>query len=388
MRNDVVIAGIGQTSVGEHWDISLKELAFQAVELALEDAGGLKPSVLYVGNVLASSVSSQANLGVMLADFMGFRGIEAVTIEAAGASGGAALRAGYLAVKSGLIDVALVVGVEKITDKITSDVEESLSITLDSDYEAVHGVTPSAQAALLMQRYLFETKIPRNAFSSFPLIAHLNGANNPNAMFQKAIKPEIYERAGSVCEPLNLFDISPDADGAAAVVLTRLDLLPPSQSHPPVIISGSSFTTDTLSLHDRPDPLAFNAVRMSVERAIYQAGISLDQIDFFELFDFASIYAALTLESAGFAKRGQSLQLAQDGSYSLDGSLPISTFGGLKARGNPWGATGIYQVVESANQLRGQAGKNQVPGAKFGMVQCLGGPASSVVTHILESIEH
>jgi len=387
MSNEVVIAGIGQTAVGEHWEDSLKELAFKAMVSAMEDSGGMQPGALYVGNVLAPSVSSQANLGVLLADFAGLRGIEAYTVEAAGASGGAALRAGYLAIKSGFVDVALVVGVEKITDKVSEDVEAALSTTLDSDYEAVHGVTPTVQAALLMQRYLFETGVQRNVFAGFPLIAHANGANNPKAMFQKALKSGLYERAGLVCDPLNMFDVAPDADGAAAVILARQDLLPPTLSHQPIRVAASSVTTDTLALHDRPDPLDLRAVRLSVERAIYQAGISIEQIDFFELYDGASIYAALTLEAAGYASRGTGWQLAENGTVALGGSLPIATQGGLKARGNPWGASGVYQVVETTLQLRGQAGGNQVQDAKIGMSQCFGGPASTVITHIFESID-
>jgi acetyl-CoA C-acetyltransferase len=206
-------------------------------------------------------------------------------------------------------------------------------------------------------------------------------------MFRRAIKPPVYERAGIVTEPLNLFDVAPDADGAAVVILTRADLLPPNFHLPLVRIAGSSLTTDSLSLHDRPDPLDFRAVRLSVERAIYEAGITLEQIDFFELYDVFSIYAVLCLEAAGFADRGNGWRLAQDETIALNGTLPIATFGGLKARGNPWGAAGVYQVVESVLQLRGQAGGNQVPAAKLGMAQCLGGPASTVVTHILEAMD-
>jgi acetyl-CoA C-acetyltransferase len=327
-------------------------------------------------------------LGALLADFAGMRGIEALTVEAAGATGGAALRTGYLAVRSGLIDVAMVVGVEKVTDMISEDVDAALSATVDSDYEAIHGVTPTVQAGLLMQRYLYETGAPRDSFANFPLIAHINGANNPNAMFQKALRPGLYERAGMVCDPLNMFDVAPDADGAAAVILTRHELLPKGLPYQPVRIAASSLTTDTLALHDRRTPLDFRAITLSVERAIFQAGISLEQIDFFELFDATSIYAALSLEAAGYASPGLGWQLAQNESISIKGSLPISTMGGLKARGNPWGATGVYQVVESVIQLRGQAGENQISGAKFGMTQCLGGPASTVVTHILESVKN
>jgi len=385
--NDVVIAGIGQTSVGEHWDASLRELAFHAMDSALKDAGGLQPQSLYVANVLAPTVSGQAHLGALLADFAGLRGIEAVTVEAAGASGGAALRAGYLAIKSGFADVAMVVGVEKITDKVTEDVDAALTVMIDSDYEAVQGVTMTAQAGLLMQRYLFETGASRSDFSIFPLIAHTNGATNPNAMFQRAIQASVYERAGMVCDPVNMFDVAPDADGAAAIILTRPGLLPSKISRPSVRLVASNITTDTLALHDRPSPLDFRAIRLSVERAIYLAGITLDQIDFYELYDAFSIFAVLSLEAAGFAKRGEGLKLAKDEILSLKGTLPIATFGGLKARGNPWGATGVYQAVEAVLQLRGQAGENQISNARFGMVQCLGGPASTVATHILESVE-
>jgi acetyl-CoA C-acetyltransferase len=387
MNTDIFIAGIGQTSVGEHWDTSLRELAFHAMDAAMQDAAGLRPDALFVSNLLAPMVSGQAHLGALLADFSGLRGIEATTIEAAGASGGAALRAAYLAVKSGLVDVAMVVGVEKITDRISEEVEESLAVALDSDYESVHGLTPTAQAALLMRRYLFESSAPRDAMGGFPVIAHANGARNPNAMFQMVLKTDLYNRAPLTCDPLNMFDTAPDADGAAAILLTRPEFLLNGSGAAKVRLSASSMATDTLAIHDRPDPLSFRAARYSVEKAIFQAGINLDQIDFFELYDATTIHAVLSLEAAGFSQRGEGWKLAQDGKLSLDGPLPISTFGGLKARGNPWGATGVYQAVEAVIQLRHQAGDLQVPEARFGMVQCLGGAASTAVTHILEFVD-
>ncbi|MBM3143644.1 MAG: thiolase domain-containing protein [Chloroflexi bacterium] len=380
---DVVIAGIGQTPVNEHWDISLRELAYQAIEAARDDAVGLIPQALYVGNMLAPNLSGQAHLGVLIADFVGLRGVEACAIEAAGASGGAALRAGYLAVKSGFVDVALVVGVEKLTDKIGPEVDNAIATSLDSDYEAVQGATPLTQAAMLMQRYFYEYAAPQHALAGFPITAHANGTGNPQAMFRKAIKPEHYQQAGMVCDPLNMFDAAPDADGAAAVLLTRFDLLPPDTPHAPVRIAGSSVATDTLSLHDRPDPLDFRSARLSVERACYQAGITVDQVDFFELYDAYSIYAALSLEAAGLAERGRGWVLAKEGQISLEGRIPISTLGGLKGRGNPWGAAGVYQVVEAVKQLRAEAGVNQIPEARLGLVQCLGGPASTAATHVL-----
>ena len=389
---DVVIAGVGQTPVGEHWDISLRELALKAMEAARQDAGGLTPQSLFVGNMLAPSISGQAHLGALIADFAGLTGIEASTVEAAGASGGAALRQAYLAVVAGAADVALVVGIEKMTDRTGSSVEAAITTTVDGDFEGVQGLTPTAQAALLMRRYMHEFGVAHECFAGFPLVAHANGESNPNAMLRKAISAETYRRAGMVSDPLNMFDVAPNADGAAALLLTRAEMLPAGFPRPLVRISGSSMVTDTLALHDRSDPLAFRAARLSVERACRQAGILPTDVDLLELYDAYSIFAALSLEAAGFSGRGQAWRLAQDGDahplrLSLLGSLPISTFGGLKARGNPGGATGVYQAVEAAMQLRGMAGKNQVPGARRALVQCLGGPASSAVTHILEKMD-
>jgi acetyl-CoA C-acetyltransferase len=380
---EVIIAGLGQTSVGEHWDVGLRDLAYYAIDAAIKDAGGLHPQSLFVGNMLAPNLSKQAHLGALLADFAGLTGIEAVTIEAAGASGGAALRQGYLAVKSGLVDTALVVGVEKFTDVVGAGVEEALATAADSDFESVQGLTPSAQAELIMKRYMHEYEVPSDGFAGFALTAHANGTGNPNAMFQKAIKPETYTKAG---EPPNMFDAAPPADGAAALVLTRRDLLPSNWPHPLVKVAGSATASDTLALHDRKDLLYFEAAQLSAGRAMKQADIILEQIDLFEYHDAFSIYAALSLESVGFAIRGQGWKLAAEGQIALNGRIPCATMGGLKARGFPGGATGVYQAVEAATQLRGQAEANQVPNAKVAIIQSLGGPASTAVTHVLETL--
>ncbi len=383
---DVIIAGIGQTVVGEHWELSLRNLALDAIEAARQDSFGLQPQALFVANMLAPQLSAQAHVGALLADHAHLHGIEASTIEAAGASGGAALRAGYMAVASGMVDVALVVGVEKMTDMIGGEVETALMTSGDSDYEAVHGLTQTAQSALLMRRYIYEYGVQKASFAGFAINAHANGVGNPNAMFRKAISAEIYNRASMVSDPLNMFDVSPNADGAAALMLTRADILPPGFPNPIVRITASSLSTDTLGLHDRSNPLVFSAARRSIERACEKARITPLQVDFFELFDSSTIIAALSLEAAGFAAPGDGWKLAQSDSIGVSGSLPISTMGGLKARGNPGGATGVYQAVEAVLQLRGQAGKNQVPDARRALIQCLGGPASTAVTHIFETV--
>lgn len=383
---DVIIAGIGQTEVGEHWDIGLRDLAFAAIQDAVKDSGGLKPQSLFVGNMLAPNLSNQAHLGVLIADYAGLLGIEAVTIEAAGASGGAALRQGYLAVASGMVDVALVVGVEKFTDKVGAGVDAALATTGDSDFEAVQGMTPTSQAALLMKRYMHEYNVPKDGFAGFALTAHENGARNKFAMFRKAIKPETYANAEMVSDPLNMFDMAPNADGAAAVVLTRRDLLPDNFSHPLVKIAGSASSSDTLALHDRKDMLYFDTGQISAGKAMKQVGAVLDDIDLFEYHDTFSIYAALQLEAVGFAIKGKGWKLAADGEIGLKGKIPCATMGGMKARGFTGGASGVYQAVDAVTQLRGEGEANQIPNAKTALIQSLGGPASTAVSHILQVV--
>jgi len=381
---DVIIAGIGQTAVGEHWGLSLRQLGVRAMLAAVKDAGGLRPDAVCVGNMLAPNLSRQAHVAALLADNANYRGIEALTIEAAGASGGAALRQGYIAIASGMVDTALVVGVEKFTDMIGSGVEEAIATSQDSDYESIHGMTTTGQAALLMRRYMYEFKAPADGLAGFSLAAHANGVGNPYAMFQKEIKLEAYAKAEAVSDPLNMFDVAPIADGAAALLLTREDLLPEDYSHPVVRVAASANSVDTLALHDRPNPLFFSTAKRSVEQALQKAEITLKDINFFEYHDAFSIFAALSLEAAGFADPGEGWKLASSGAVTLKGRIPAATMGGLKARGNPGGASGVYQAVEAVLQLRGNAGLNQLNGARFGMIQSLGGPASTAVTHILQ----
>jgi acetyl-CoA C-acetyltransferase len=382
--SEVVIAGIGQTDVGEHYAFSLRELAFLALEGAIEDAGGLRPDILFIANMLAPAGSRQAHLGALISDFGGLGGVEASTIEAGGASGGAALRMGYLAVISGEAQVALVLGVEKVTDQLGPGAESIQTLGEDSDYEAVHGVTHNAQAALLMRRYMHQYNVSHDRFAGFPITAHANAVTNPHAMFRSPLSFPVYQNAESISDPLNMFDIAPVADGAAAVILALSDRLPERSGQPVVRITGSSLVTDRLAIHDRGDPLAFEAVRKSVERACRQAGILPGDIDLFELHDAYSIYAALTLEAAGFSGRGEGWKPALDGRINREGDLPVATMGGLKARGNPGGATGVFQAVEATLQLRQQAGANQVPDARRAMIQCLSGPASTAAVHVLE----
>jgi acetyl-CoA C-acetyltransferase len=208
-------------------------------------------------------------------------------------------------------------------------------------------------------------------------------------MYRKAIKPETYAKAEMVSDPLNMFDMAPNADGAAALVLTRRDLLPPDYpiEHPLVKVSGSDSASDTLALHDRKDMLSFDTAQISAQRAMKQSGVALKDIDLFEYHDVFSIYAALQLEAIGFAAHGQAWKLAEEGGIGLKGKIPCATMGGMKARGFPGGAAGVYQAVEATLQLRGRAEANQVPKARTALIQSLGGPASTAVSHILQTLD-
>jgi acetyl-CoA C-acetyltransferase len=280
----------------------------------------------------------------------------------------------------------LIVGVEKATERSGSDRETALATMLDADFEANSGGTPAAMAALLMRRYMHEYGVELAQFEGFSINAHANGAANPQAMYRNKIRPGAFAKAPIVADPVNLFDSAPEGDGAAAVVLTTteraLDLVPR-----PVRILGSAAATDSLSLHNRADRLFLRAANLAAGRAYEQAGIQPGDLDMAELHDSFTILTVLQLEAIGFAPRGEGWKAAADGLITPQGRLPISTFGGLKARGNPVGATGVYQAVEVALQLRREAGDNQIPNARLGLALNLGGLGSTAVAHVLERVE-
>ena len=383
---DVAIIGVGQTKVGEHWDTSVRHLALEAVQAAMADAGVMNGDALYVGNMLSGELEGQEHLGALVADFAGLRGIEAFKIEAACGSGAAALRIGYIAAAGGLADIVIVVGVEKMTDTLGIDTTAALAMAADADYEAAHGASFVTINALLMQRYMHEYGYSHQDFAPFAVNAHRNAVNNPYAMFRFPVSAEKFGRARMISDPINLLDSSPICDGAAAVVLAPVDQAR-NQSMAAVRVAASAVGTDTVAVHDRREPLVLEGAELSTRRAYRQAGVGPGDIDLLELHDAFSIMAALSLEAAGFAGRGKGLTLALDGEIGIDGRIPVTTMGGLKARGHPVGATGIYQVVEVVQQLRGLAGKNQVPNARLGMAQNIGGSGATVITHILERLQ-
>jgi acetyl-CoA C-acetyltransferase len=376
----VAILGIGQTKIGEHWEKSLREIGGDAAFAAMQDAGIEKVDSLFVGNMLSPIISGQNQLGTFFADWIGLWKQEAVKIEAACGSGAAAFRAALMAVASGDVESALVVGVEKMTDKAGRDVTAALATAADADYEVDQGISFVGINALVMRRYMHEFGWKHEDFAPFSMNSHANAMHNPYARLHEKISVEKFEKSSMIATPINLLDASPIGDGAAAMVIVPAEKV---ARQPRIVVSASASATDTIAVHSRKDPMFLQAAYLSSKRAYEMAGVTPADIDVFELHDAFSIMAALSLEASGFAERGQGVRLALDNEISIQGRVPVCTRGGLKARGHPVGATGVYQLVEVVQQLRGECGKTQVEGARIGMAQNIGGSGATILTHIL-----
>lgn len=380
---EVAVIGIGQTKIDEHWDKSLRELAGDAILSAMQDAEITHIDALFVGNMLSGSANKQQHLGAYIGDWIGERGKSAMRLESACSSGAAAFRAALFAIASGETDLAIAVGVEKMTDSPSAEITSALATAADSDWEAEMGVSFVGLNALIMQRYLHEYGWKREDFANFSINSHQNALNNPFARFHMPITKVQFNQSGIICDPITLLDASPIGDGAAALVLAPVEFARSKGNNYIIRVAGSGAASDTIAIHSRKDPLWLKAAELSSQEAYSQSGISPKDVDFFEYHDAFTIMAALSLEASGFAERGQGPRLALDNEIGLNGRIPVATLGGLKARGHPVGATGIYQLVEVVRQLRGQAGDSQVEDAKWGMAQNIGGSGSNIITHIL-----
>ncbi|NLG96386.1 MAG: thiolase domain-containing protein [Chloroflexi bacterium] len=384
---EVAVLGIGQTPAEENWEQSLRELAGEAVFAAMQDARLESVDSLFVGNMMSGAANHQQHLGAYIADWVGLRRASALRIEAACGSGAAAFRMAFMAVASGAVDTAVAVGVEKMTDSPGSEITAQLATAADADWEADMGLSFVALNALIMQRYMHEYGWKHEHFAPFSINAHENGMHNPFARFHQTLTEAQYKKAPMVAEPINLMDASPMCDGAAAAVLVPAEMLRSNLNgaKPIIRVAASAAATDTIAIHHRRDPLWLSAAERSSQRAYQQAGVTPEDIDVFEAHDAFTIMAALSLEACGFAERGQGPRLALEGEIRPTGRIPIATRGGLKARGHPVGATGMYQIVEVVQQLRGEAGETQVDGARVGMAQNIGGSGSNIITHILRA---
>jgi len=384
-KRDVAIVGIGSTSFGEHWDRGLKELVAEAGFEAAEDAGirGKDIEFVIAGNMSGGRFVGQEHVAALMADFLGLNPTPAVRVEAACASGGVALREGYMAVASGFYDLVAAGGVEKMTDIYGSGAIAALSGAMDFEWEAYFGTTFPGIYALIAQRYMYEYDLTREQLAKVAVKSHYHGSFNPLAHFQNRIKVEDVLNSRLIADPLRLFDCSPISDGASCVLLAPAEDAR-KYTDTPIIIETSRQTSGTLSLFMRKDICTIEATVKAADQAFDDTGLSRKDVDIIEVHDCFTIAEILALEDLGFCKKGEGGKFYDDGQTYFDGDLPVNTDGGLKAAGHPVGATGIKQIVELVKQLRGEAEKGrQVKGAETGLAHNLGGSGATVVVTIL-----
>ncbi|RLI13780.1 thiolase domain-containing protein [Candidatus Bathyarchaeota archaeon] len=381
MKALAAITGAGCTKVGEHWERSLLDLAVEACLRALEEAGNPPVRALYVGNAASELVNEQGNLAALLADALALEGIKAAEVRAGDASGALALHQACLDVSLGQEGAVLVCGVEKMTDVMAPEVERVQMLFEDSRSTFHSGVTVPGLCALLTALYMERYKASYEDIVLFAVNDHRNAANNPCAQYPFPITVETVMGSPLVADPIRLFDTAGIGDGAAALVLTR-----PEEARKacdaPVAVVASEVATDRVNVCEREDLLCLRSLRLAAKRALKRAGLEINRVSFFEVHNTTSILGILALEALGLAEPGRGVELLREGEIAIGGRCPTNTMGGLKGRGHPWGATGIYQAVETVWQLRGEAGKNQVEGAEVGLAHNMCGLGSISCVHV------
>lgn len=386
MNREVVILGVGSTKGGEHWEKSLRQLFVEAALAAIDDAGVDKIDSMYIGCMSGGLFNGQEHIASLMADYLGQKHIPATRVESACASGGAALRMGYMEVMSGMNDIVLVGGVEKMTDVSTDGATYALSTAADQDYESFYGVTFPGLYAMIARAHMHQYGTTAEQMAAVAVKNHLHASMNPLAQYPQKITVEQVLNSVMVADPLHILDCSPITDGASAAIVCTLETAKKLAKKPLVKITGSGHATDTIALHSRKDLTEFRAVTEAANRAYKMAGKNPGDIDLAEVHDCFTIAEICVLEAIGLAERGQGGKAAVSGFTALGGRVPVNTSGGLKAKGHPVGATGVAQAVEIVHQLRGEAGDRQVKNAKVGLTQNMGGTGGSCVVHIMEAI--
>jgi acetyl-CoA C-acetyltransferase len=383
---DVAVIGIGCTKFGEKWGSSFRDLFVEAGTLALDDANlaGEQIDAMYVGNMSAGRFVEQEHIGALIADYAGMtkKHIPSTRVEAACASGGLSFRQAVIAVASGMEDIVVAAGVEKMTDVESGASVDALAGAADREWEGFVGATFPGLYAMIANDYAARYSLTREQLAQVAVKNHYNGARNPIAQFQQEITQDTVLKSALVADPLRLFDCSPITDGAAAVVVAPLDRAR-EFTDTPVRVLASAQASDTISLHDRRDISTLDATIAAGDRAFKMAGLTRADIDLVEVHDCFTIAEICAIEDLGFCKKGEAGKLTIEGATALNGDIPVNTSGGLKACGHPVGATGIKQIYEVVMQLRGEAEKRQIDGAKIGMTHNVGGTGATVAVHIL-----
>jgi len=382
---EVAVVGIGIMKWGELWEKSFRNIFSEAALNAIDDAGVDKIDSLYVGCMSGGLFAGQEHVGAIMADYIGQKYIPAARVESACASGGVSFRQAYMEVASGMSDIVMAGGVEKMTDVTGDGATYALATAADAEYEVFHGITFPGLYAMMAQAYMKKYKVSRKQLSAVPYKAHQNGAKNPYAQYPFPIKLEDVANGVMVADPLHILDCSPITDGAAAVILTTVDIAKKLKK-PIVKVVGSGMATDTIAIHQRDSLTWLKSTELAGKQALKMAGMKIEDIGMVEVHDCFSIAELIVLESLGFFKKGQAAKATADGATALDGKVPVNPSGGLKSKGHPVGATGIGQIVEIVKQLRGEAEKGrQIKGnPRVGMTQNMGGSGASAVVHLLE----
>lgn len=377
----ISILGGSTTRFGELWSLSLHDLANEAINKALADSNLESKDIeaLYVGNMLSGMLSHQENLGAFFSDVVG-NNVPAFHVEGACASGGLALHSAIQSVLSGTYETVAVLGIEKMTDQLQDEVA-ALLMSASSEEERESGATFAGLYALMANAYLSKYKLSADDLVEVGVKNHYHGSLNKKAQFQKAVTRERALASPLIVDPLRLFDCSSISDGASAIVITSKTV---DKSIMPVEILTSEVATDTLGLQDRSSLTTLKAVELAASRAYKKAGVKPEDIDVAELHDCFSIAEVLAIEDMGFSKRGEALRDIKSGFFTLGGKKTIiNSSGGLKACGHPVGATGIKQIVELTDQLRGKAEGRQVTDARIGLAHNVGGTGAVAAIHIL-----
>ncbi len=382
----VTIIGAGMTKFGEHWERGYRELVIEAGIMAIEDAGlqGNEISAGYVGCMASGSLIGQEHAGALIADQIGINPIPVTRVEAACASGGVALRQGYLAVASGMHDFVVVGGVEKMNDLDTNAVSNILGGAGDQEWELFLGATFPGLYALMAKRHMHEFGTTEEMLASVAVKNHEHGSRNPYAQFQNRITMDTVMKSKMVSAPLKMFDCSPITDGAAAVVLAPLEIAK-KYSEQPIEIAASAQASDTIALHSREKLTEVKATKIAAQKAYEMAKIKSKDVDVCEVHDCFTIAEVMAIEDLGFFKKGEGGKASLEGKTALGGEIPTNTSGGLKAAGHPVGATGIKQAVELTWQLRGKAEGRQVADAEIGLAHNVGGSGATAVVHIFRN---
>jgi acetyl-CoA C-acetyltransferase len=379
----VAVIGVGLSPWGELWRSSLRDLFAQAALAAIKDSEAPRIDSLLVGCMSGGLFNSQEHLGSLAADYTGLKGIPATRVESACASGGAAFRMGVLEVASGASDFVLVGGVEKMTDLSGDGATFALSTAADFDYEAYQGATFPALYAMMARAHMELHGTTREQLAMVAAKNHDNGLLNPNAQFRMKVSVADVLRSVMVADPLRLLDCSPITDGAAAVVLAPAELAAKTRKGTVVKVLGVGQATDSIALAQREDITSLKATELAAQRAYKMAALTPSDVDFAEVHDCFTIAEICAVEALGFCKPGQGGRFTEQGHTALKGSKPINTSGGLKSKGHPVGATGVAQIVELVEQLRGAAGRRQLAKARRGLAQNMGGTCGSAVVSLL-----